>query len=80
MVMINAEINELKKIQSVSIWRSQISVLMAPLRVAIKTAFATVKSTIYTSNSSNTVLLFLNSKNKNKVLYIYSWELKNVPS
>jgi len=41
------------------IWRSQISVLPAPLRVAGKTAFATVKSTIDTSNSSNTVLLFL---------------------
>ena len=36
-------------------------VLLAPLRVARKTAFATVKSTIDTSNSSNTVLLFLNS-------------------
>jgi hypothetical protein len=34
---------------------------MDPLRVANKTAFATIKSTIYTSNSSNTVLLFLNS-------------------
>jgi hypothetical protein len=39
---------------------SQISVLMALLRVASKTAFATVKSTIDTSNSSNTVLLYLN--------------------
>ena len=37
------------------------SVLIDPLRVANKTAFATIKSTIYTSNSSNTVLLFLNS-------------------
>ena len=42
------------------IWRSQISVLLAPLHVASKTAFATVKSTIETSNSSNAVLLFLN--------------------
>ena len=32
------------------------------LRVASKTAFATVKSTIDTSNSSNTVQLFLNSR------------------
>jgi hypothetical protein len=31
----------------------------APLRVVSKTAFATVKSTIDTFNSSNTVLLFL---------------------
>ena len=38
----------------------QISVLLAPPRVASKTAFATIKSTIDTSNSSNTVLLFLN--------------------
>jgi hypothetical protein len=37
----------------------QISVLLAPLRVASKTAFVTVKPTIDTSNSSNTVLLFL---------------------
>ena len=41
------------------IWRSQISILLAPLRVASNTAFATVKSTIDTSNSSITVLLFL---------------------
>ena len=41
------------------IWRSQVSVLLTPLRVASKTAFATVKFTIDTSNSSNTVLLFL---------------------
>jgi hypothetical protein len=41
-------------------WRSQISVLLAPLRVASNTAFAILKSTIDTSNSSNTVLLFLN--------------------
>ena len=32
---------------------------MAPLRVASKTAFATIKSAIDTPNSSNTVLLFL---------------------
>ena len=37
----------------------QISVLLAPLCVASKTAFATIKSTIDTSNSSNTVLLYL---------------------
>ena len=36
------------------IWRSQLSVLLALLRVASKTAFATIKSTIDTSNSSNT--------------------------
>ena len=42
------------------IWRSQISVLLGPLRVASKTAFATIKSTTDTFNSSNTVLLFLN--------------------
>jgi hypothetical protein len=41
------------------IWRSQISVLLAPLRVASKTAFATIESTIDTSNSSNTVLYSL---------------------
>jgi hypothetical protein len=40
--------------------RSQISILLAPLCVASKTAFETIKSTIDTSNSSNTVLLFLN--------------------
>jgi len=33
-------------------------------RVASKTAFATVKSTIDTSNSSNTVLLFLKYTNR----------------
>ena len=33
--------------------------VLAPLRVASKKAFATVKSTIDNSNSSNTVLLFL---------------------
>jgi hypothetical protein len=38
---------------------SQISVLLAPLRVASKTAFVTVKSTIDINNSSNTVLLLL---------------------
>ena len=42
------------------IWRSQISILLAPLCVASETAFAAIKSTIDTSNSSNTVLLFLN--------------------
>ena len=42
------------------IWRSQISGLLAPLRVASKTAFAIVKSTMDTPNSSNTVLLVLN--------------------
>ena len=42
------------------IWRSQLSVLLPPLSVASKTAFATIKSTIDTSNSSQTVLLFLN--------------------
>ena len=35
--------------------------LRAPLRVASKTVFATIKSTKDTSNSLNTVLLFLNS-------------------
>jgi hypothetical protein len=33
-----------------------------PLRVASKTAFATIKSTIDTSNSSNTVWLFLKQR------------------
>ena len=46
------------------IWRLQISVLLAPLCVASKTAFATVKSTIDTSNSSNTVTLFLNQSGR----------------
>jgi hypothetical protein len=48
-----------KSFSQLWIWRSQISVLLASLCVASKTAFATVKFTIDTSNSSNTVLLFL---------------------
>ena len=39
------------------IWRSQTSVLLALLRVARKTPFAIIKSTIDTSNSSNTVVI-----------------------
>jgi hypothetical protein len=44
-----------------SCW-SQIFALLAPLCVASKTVFANAKSTIDTSNSSNTGLLFLKSK------------------
>ena len=59
------------------IWRSQISVLLAPLRVASKTAYATVKSTINTSNSSNTVLLFINSTGLRSLYFIGNKDLKN---
>ena len=53
---------------SILIWRSQISVLLSPLRVASKTAFATVKLPIDGGNSSTTVLLFLNYNTKKEEL------------
>ena len=45
------------------IWRSQISVLLAPFRVASKTAFATVKSTIDTLRFASPVKLHLRPSN-----------------
>jgi len=53
------------------LWRSQISILLALLRVAGKTAFATVNFTIDTSNFSNTVLLFLKYKTLQQDLMFY---------
>ena len=67
----------------------ELSVSIVDLKVANKTAFPTVKSTIDTCNSSNTVLLFLNyrhqvssesidrkTKNKSKILW-NKWAMHN---